>query len=161
MLFNSFGPERGSLTSSGLGMQLCQAADEGRFPAENAAELVRSISPAGFDTTAIITGSATRLTASPRTLSSGGFQAKILSCVAPRLTRSFAGNLLCRHFPHHLQGGELVGVRIGPDEKRLLFLAAANRDPRRWEKADEFDLRRNAAGHLAFGSGIRSDDGAA
>jgi 4-methoxybenzoate monooxygenase (O-demethylating) len=74
MLFNSFGPEneifrqsiiesgrvvkalftqcdRDSLTADGLGMQFYRAADEGRFPAEYAPVLVRSILSAGFDTT--------------------------------------------------------------------------------------------------------------
>jgi 4-methoxybenzoate monooxygenase (O-demethylating) len=49
---------------------------------------------------------------------------------------------------------EIAGVRIGPNRKLLLFLAAANRDPRRWEKAHELDVRRNSAGHVAFGSGV-------
>jgi 4-methoxybenzoate monooxygenase (O-demethylating) len=49
---------------------------------------------------------------------------------------------------------DIAGVRIAPDQKVLLFLAAANRDPRRWEKADALDVCRNAAGHVAFGSGI-------
>ena len=46
------------------------------------------------------------------------------------------------------------GVRIGDGEKVLLFLAAANRDPRRWERPDTFDVRRRAAGHMTFGTGI-------
>jgi cytochrome P450 len=49
---------------------------------------------------------------------------------------------------------EVGGVRIGDGEKVLLFLAAANRDPRRWEKPDTFDVRRRAAGHMTFGTGI-------
>ncbi|MBR7502915.1 cytochrome P450, partial [Mycobacterium tuberculosis] len=38
--------------------------------------------------------------------------------------------------------------------KVLMFLGAANRDPRRWEHPDEFDLDRDPSGHVAFGSGI-------
>lgn len=36
----------------------------------------------------------------------------------------------------------------------LLLLGAANRDPRRWDRPDEYDLTRRTAGHVAFGSGI-------
>ena len=53
------------------------------------------------------------------------------------------------------------GVRIGAGEKVLLFLAAANRDPRRWDDPDRFDLRRRANGHVAFGFGIHACIGAA
>ena len=49
---------------------------------------------------------------------------------------------------------EVGGVRLGDGEKVLLFLAAANRDPRRWERPDTFDVSRRAAGHMTFGTGI-------
>jgi 4-methoxybenzoate monooxygenase (O-demethylating) len=53
------------------------------------------------------------------------------------------------------------GVTIGAGEKVLLFLAAANRDPRRWDQPDRFDLRRRANGHVAFGFGVHACVGAA
>src|SRR5262249_4689290 len=68
--------------------------------------------------------------------------------------RSFVGNLQYRRFFVPPPEVEIAGVRIGPEQKVLLFLAAANRDPRRWENADELDVRRDATGHVAFGSGI-------
>jgi 4-methoxybenzoate monooxygenase (O-demethylating) len=43
---------------------------------------------------------------------------------------------------------------IGEGEKVLMFLAAANRDPRRWDKPDSYDIRRRTAGHVGYGSGI-------
>jgi cytochrome P450 len=49
---------------------------------------------------------------------------------------------------------DVGGVQIGDGEKVLLFLAAANRDPRRWDKPDTFDVRRRATGHMTFGTGI-------
>jgi hypothetical protein len=49
---------------------------------------------------------------------------------------------------------DVSGVRLGDGEKVLLFLAAANRDPRRWDKPDSFDVRRRATGHMTFGTGI-------
>ena len=35
-----------------------------------------------------------------------------------------------------------------------MFLGAANRDPRRWENADSYDITRRTSGHVGFGSGI-------
>jgi cytochrome P450 len=51
---------------------------------------------------------------------------------------------------------DVEGVRIPEGEKVLLFLAAANRDPRRWEDPDRFDASRKASGHVGFGSGIHA-----
>ena len=49
---------------------------------------------------------------------------------------------------------ELGGVALPQDAKILMFLAGANRDPRRFENPDRFDVTRKAAGHTAFGAGI-------
>ena len=49
---------------------------------------------------------------------------------------------------------DVGGIQLGDGEKVLLFLAAANRDPRRWDNADTFDVTRRAAGHMTFGTGI-------
>jgi cytochrome P450 len=45
-------------------------------------------------------------------------------------------------------------VRLGEGEKVLMFLGAANRDPRRWQRPDEYDVARSTSGHVGFGSGI-------
>jgi cytochrome P450 len=49
---------------------------------------------------------------------------------------------------------EIGGHRIGEGEKVLMFLGAANRDPRRWENPDRYDITRRTSGHVGFGSGI-------
>ncbi len=49
---------------------------------------------------------------------------------------------------------EISGSRIGEGEKILMFLAAANRDPRRWDRPDEYDVTRKTSGHVGYGSGI-------
>ena len=46
------------------------------------------------------------------------------------------------------------GTAIPPGQKVLMFLGAANRDPRRWEDPDRFDLSRDPSGHVAFGMGL-------
>ena len=49
---------------------------------------------------------------------------------------------------------EISGRRLGEGEKVLLLLASANRDPRRWNDPERYDIRRKVAGHVGFGAGI-------
>lgn len=46
---------------------------------------------------------------------------------------------------------EVDAETIPQGAKVLLFLAAANRDPRKWDDPDSFDISRNAGGHVGFG----------
>jgi len=48
---------------------------------------------------------------------------------------------------------EICGVRIEPGNTIMIMLAAANRDPDRFENPDRLDLRRVNNPHLAFGGG--------
>ncbi|GGN15521.1 cytochrome P450 [Lentzea pudingi] len=49
---------------------------------------------------------------------------------------------------------ELGGVTVPADEILMVSLIAANRDPQRYENADQLDVTRSAQGHVAFGHGI-------
>ncbi|KOX20251.1 cytochrome P450 [Saccharothrix sp. NRRL B-16348] len=53
-----------------------------------------------------------------------------------------------------LEDVEIGGVVVKAGESVSISVAAANRDPARFERPDEFDVRRSAAGHLAFGHGV-------
>ncbi len=46
------------------------------------------------------------------------------------------------------------GVEVPESEKVLMFLGAANRDPRRWEAPNRYDITRRVTGHVGFGGGI-------
>lgn len=48
----------------------------------------------------------------------------------------------------------LGGAPVRADTKIMIGIAAANRDPRRWDNPDKFDIRRNTTGHLGFGRGV-------
>lgn len=55
---------------------------------------------------------------------------------------------------------DLCGVRL-PEGARLgICLLSANRDERVWERAGEFDIRREVKPHLAFGKGVHACLGA-
>lgn len=55
---------------------------------------------------------------------------------------------------------DIAGTTIPRGEWVLLLNAAANRDPRQFEKPDAFDVNRSTRGHLAFGWGIHQCVGA-
>lgn len=176
MVFNSFGPNneifrqstreadavlkelfaqcaRTALTPGGFGEQIYKAADEGRITEEQAGALVRAILTAGFDTTVNGLGNAIwgfvthpgqwqRLRADPR-LARTAFD-EVLRWETPVQT----------FFRTTSRAVDVGGVTIPADEKVLLFLAAANRDSRKWQAPDTLDIGRNTAGHVALGQGI-------
>jgi 4-methoxybenzoate monooxygenase (O-demethylating) len=51
---------------------------------------------------------------------------------------------------------QVDGETVPDGEKVLLFLASANRDHRRWEDPDRFDIGRSSSGHIGFGAGIHA-----
>jgi 4-methoxybenzoate monooxygenase (O-demethylating) len=176
MVFNSFGPRnelfdqamanagpvrdwimskcsRAALAPGGLGRQIFEAVDSGELSEDEAGMLVRSFLSAGIDTTVYGLGNAlhcfasypdqwTLLRENPA-LIRGAFE-EVLRFEAPVQT----------FFRTTTREVEVGGVQLGDGEKVLLFLAAANRDPRRWDHADRFDVKRRATGHMTFGTGI-------
>ena len=176
MVFNSFGPRndlfdlamanagpvrdwimskcsRAALAPGGLGMQIFEAVDAGELSEDEAGMLVRSFLSAGIDTTVYGLGNAlycmarypeqwSVLRGNPN-LIRGAFE-EVLRFEAP--VQSF--------FRTTTRDVEVGGVRLGDGEKVLLLFAAANRDPRRWDRPDTFNVTRRAAGHMTFGTGI-------
>jgi cytochrome P450 len=54
----------------------------------------------------------------------------------------------------------LDGLSIPADSRVVVLFASANRDERKWEHADIFDVTRNTSGHLGFGYGVHLCAGA-
>ena len=52
-----------------------------------------------------------------------------------------------------LKASVIAGVEIPDDSAVQVMLGACNRDPARWERPEEFDIRRVQKGHLAFITG--------
>jgi cytochrome P450 len=49
---------------------------------------------------------------------------------------------------------EYYGTTVPAGSPMLLLMASANRDPRRFENPDEFDVRRKDTQHITFGHGV-------
>ncbi|MFC7755301.1 cytochrome P450 [Tsukamurella soli] len=84
----------------------------------------------------------------------------------PELIPKFVEEALRHSSPIHSIGRttsrdvEVGGVVIPAGSRVLLVYAAANHDAERFAEADEFDVERSAAGHLAFGFGRHQCPGA-
>ncbi len=182
MVFNSFGPRnaffddalrdaapvlewvqaqsrRDALSVTGFGAMIHAAADTGEVTRDEAEILVRSLLTAGVDTTVNGLGAALfclarfpaqfdRLRADA-TLARGAFE-EAVRLESPVQT-------FFRTTTRPVAIGEET---ICEGRKVLLLLGAANRDPRRWDQPDEYDITRRAAGHVGFGTGIHGCVGA-
>lgn len=51
---------------------------------------------------------------------------------------------------------DVAGVRLAKGTRVLMVYGAANRDPRRFEDPDRFDVARNVRGHVGFGHGVHT-----
>jgi 4-methoxybenzoate monooxygenase (O-demethylating) len=144
-----------NLIEGGFGTQIYAAAHAGEITHEDAGMLVRAFISAGIDTT--VFGIGNTLMA----LIERPDQWDILRA-DPSLARQAFDEGLRFMAPSPMIGRttpaatELAGVAIGAEEKVLMWLAAANRDPARWDRPDDYDIRRKTVGHLAFGTGIHA-----
>ena len=176
MVFNSFGPrneffeaavadaapvlawlqrqmQRDAFAPEGFGAAIHRASDTGELTLEEAPIVARSLLTAGVDTTVSGIGAAVyclarfpgefaRLRADPA-LARAAFE-EAVRYETPVQT----------FFRTTTRAVEIGGVPVGEGEKVLMFLGAANRDPRHWERPDEYDITRRTVGHVGFGSGI-------
>lgn len=144
---------RENLSPDGIGARIHAAADTGEITADEATLLVRSLLTAGIDTTVNGIGAAL--------YSLARFPAQFAALRAdPTLARNAFEEAVRFESPVQTffrtttRAVELAGATIPAGAKVLMFLASANRDPRRWDDPDRYDITRKTSGHVGFGSGI-------
>jgi 4-methoxybenzoate monooxygenase (O-demethylating) len=176
MVFNSFGPrneffeeavanaepvlawlqrqmQRDAFAPDGFGAAIHAASDTGELSEDEAPIVARSLLTAGVDTTVSGIGAAVyclarfpeqfaRLRADPSLARASFEEAVRYESPVQTFFRTTTGPI------------DIAGIAVGESEKVLMFLGAANRDPRRWERPHEYDITRRTTGHVGFGSGI-------
>jgi 4-methoxybenzoate monooxygenase (O-demethylating) len=145
--------QRQNLAPDGFGAAIHARVDSGDITEAEAAILVRSLLSAGIDTTVNGLGAAIYCLArfpdqwqrlrNDASLARNAFEEAIrFESPVQTFFRTTAREV------------EIGDKRIGEGEKVLMFLGAANRDPRRWDNPDVYDVGRRTSGHVGFGSGI-------
>jgi 4-methoxybenzoate monooxygenase (O-demethylating) len=145
--------KRANLKPGGWGMAVYEAADRGECTDDEAERLVRSFLSAGVDTT--VNGIGNMILA----FAENPHEWAKLRAKPKLATRAFEESLrfdgtVQTFFRTAARDTEIEGIAIPEGCKLLLFFAAANRDPRRWEEPDVFNIERVTSGHLGFGFGI-------
>src|SRR5215469_4057853 len=164
MVFNSFGPpneffeaavadaepvlawlqrqmQRDAFAPDGFGAAIHAASDAAELTEEEAPIVARSLLTAGVDTTVSGIGAAVYCLArfpeqfqklrANRDLARAAFE-EAVRYESP--VQTFFRTTTCETV--------LGGQQIDEGEKILMFLGAANRDPRRWERPDDYDIER-------------------
>lgn len=178
MVFNAFGPpneifddsvrdlgevgpwimercRRENLEPGKLGDQVYQGIATGQISEDEAPILVRSFLSAGVDTTVDAVGNAlwcfathpvewAKVKATP-TIAKTAFE-EVLRYESPFQT----------FFRTTTRDVEIGGVSVPGNEKVMLNVGSANRDPRKWDRADVFDVSRDVRGHVGLGYGIHA-----
>ncbi len=145
--------QRENLTPDGFGGCIHARVDAGEITAAEAPLLVRSLLSAGLDTTVNGIGAAiwclarfpeqwTQLRQDPSLARNAFEEAVRLESPVQTFFRTTTREV------------DIGGYRVGEGEKILMLLASANRDPRRWDNPDSFDITRRTSGHVGFGGGI-------
>ena len=141
------------LTGDGFGAQIWAAADRGDITHEQAPLVVRSLLTAGVDTT--VNGLAAVLYAFARHPEQWARLRENRTLARTAFDEAVRWESPVQTFFRTATRDTEIGGTIIPDGKKILmFLGAANRDPRRWENPDAFDLSRNPSGHVGYGMGI-------
>lgn len=176
LVFNSFGPEneiflkskplaeagfawlemqskRENLSPAGFGRAMFDLVDAGQIDEREGEILVRAMLMAGVDTTVSGIGAAIyafsqapdqwELLREDPGLARNAFE-EAVRYVSPVQT----------FFRTTTRDTVLSGTPLAEGTKLLMMLGSANRDPRRWNDPDRFDIRREAVGHVGFGGGI-------
>lgn len=176
MLFNSFGPRnelfrqsadkanfswveaqgrREMLSPDGLGMMIHEAADREAMDPNEAAMLVRALLQAGLDTT--IHGLGATLYCLLRAPDQWALLRQDPSLARAAFDEAIRlESPLQTFFRTATRDTTLGGIPVNGGDKILMFLGAANRDPRQWIDPERYDITRRTIGHVGFGAGIHA-----
>ena len=152
--------QRENVAPGSFGAKLWEAVDQGLLNDTEAGLMTRSLVGAGVDTTIYALGMTLHLLADHPDQ-----YAKLHA--EPELGK-FAfeegmrwGSTVRQVWRTPSRDLEIEGIPVRDEQKIMLVMGAANHDPQRWgPTAGDFDITRDAGGHLSLGRGIHACVGA-
>lgn len=137
-----------------IGRQIHEAAADAGFSPADGAMLVRSLLSAGVETTVnAIANALLCLAEHPDQWQLLRGQGEARKAFEETVRYESPVQVFFRTTTRAVPVG---GITIPEAHKVMLFLGAANRDPRAWSQPDRFDIGRRATGHVGFGAGIHA-----
>jgi cytochrome P450 len=145
----------GDLAEGSMAAGVVRAMEQGEITAEQCPAMLTAYLAPSLDTTISAIGNAIWLLASNpdqwALLREDPTRVKNAFNEAVRLESPLSGfTRLTTRFT------SLGGVEVPAGARVLVMYASANRDERRWDRADEFDVTREVSAHLGFGHGVHA-----
>jgi cytochrome P450 len=144
-----------ALLPGGFGEQIFAAERAGELPAGTAGPVMRTLVRGGLDTTISgISSTLLYLARNPRQFERvKSDPALVVAAFEEALRLESPTNSVYRTTTAI---AEIEGIALRPEEKVLLCIGAANRDPRQWPDADQYRVERRARNSLIFGGGVHN-----
>lgn len=144
---------REALADDGFGGDIWRAADQRNITEAQAPLVVRSLLTAGVDTTVYgISAVLYHLASNPEQYARLRKEPQLIRRVFEEALR--LESPVQTFFRTTTREVHIGNTLLPENQKVLMFLGSANRDPRKWQNPDAFDLDRDPSGHVAFGSGV-------
>jgi cytochrome P450 len=147
--------ERGGLPEGSMAAKILDAADRGEITKEQCPVLMTGYLAPSLDTTISAIGNAIWLFATNpdqwELLREDPSRVKVAFNEAIRLESPISCFSRVT-----TEGVQLADVEIPMGTRILVMYASANRDERRWDRAEDFDITREVSSHLGFGYGVHA-----
>lgn len=141
-----------NLSKNGWASRATRLGIESGMPPARASELMRDYIAPSLDTTISAIGYGVMLFA--RHPDQWGKLRNNRSLIKGAIEEIVRLNTPIRAFTRYVtEDIEVAGVAVKKDSRVLLVFGAANRDPKRFNNPDEFDIERKTIGHVGFGHG--------
>lgn len=143
----------GKLKPGGWAAKIWEAADRGEIRREQAPVMMNDYMGPSLDTTIFATSAAIMLLA--RNPDQWDVLRENLSIIPNAVNEVVRIESPIQNFSRVATRDVVIdGVTIPAGSRVIMSYGAANRDPRRWDDPDRFDVRRRAMDHLGFGHGV-------